>query len=313
VDRVFAKIRNITLRTMPDGSLFPVEISQYDPWVFREAVHNAIAHQDYRLCKSIAVTEFPDRLVIANAGAFLPGSLDAALESQTRPRHYPNAALAEAMVELKMIDTIGSGIRRMFMTQRKRFMPMPDYELQSEEVSVTLPGCIFDSKYTQLLIRRSDLPLADIILLDRLQKGARLGKEAVADLRKKGLVEGRYPNVFPAGEVAAVGGKTAEYIEAKAFDDDFYMHKILQFICQRGAVTREDIEKIISKHLSSTMSESQRRNKIGNLLSVSMRKNRNWIKNTGGQGHSSWSLTTDGLLECRRVNPKCRRRCHQKL
>ena len=309
VDRVFAKIRNITLRTMPDGSLFPVEISQYDPWVFREAVHNAIAHQDYRLCKSIAVTEFPDRLVIANAGAFLPGSIDAALEAQTRPRYYPNAALAEAMVELKMIDTIGSGIRRMFMTQRKRFMPMPDYELRLEEVSVTLPGRIFDSKYTQVLIRRSDLSLADIILLDRIQKGVRIGKESVAGLRKKGLVEGRYPNVFPAGEVAAVGGKNAEYVEAKAFDDDFYMHKILQYICQKGFATRDEVEKLVSKHLSSTMTEGQRKNKIGNILSVSMRRRNGWIESKRNKGLRTWFLTEFGIQECRKANPRCKRLC----
>lgn len=111
----------------------------------------------------------------------------------------------------------------------------------SELLSVTIPGRIFDPKYTQLLIRRSDLPLADIVQLDRLQKGIRLDKEVVSGLRRKGLVEGRYPNVFPAGEVAAARGKTAEHLDAKAFDDDFYAHKILQFICQNGVATRSDI------------------------------------------------------------------------
>lgn len=309
VDRVFVKIRNMTLRTMPDGTLFPVEISQYDPWVFREAVHNAIAHQDYRLCKSIAISEFPDRIVIANAGAFLPGSVNAALDVQTRPRHYPNAALAEAMVELKMIDTIGSGIRRMFMTQRKRFMPMPDYDLSPDEVSVTLPGRILDPKYTQLLIRRSDLPLPDIIHLDRLQKGVRLDKATATELRRKGLVEGRYPNIFPAGEVAAAGEKIAEYVEAKGFDDDFYMHKILQFICPKGSATREEIEKIVSKHLSTTMTADQRRNKIGNLLSISMRRRNGWIASKRVQGKRIWFLTEAGVQECRKTNQKCRRTC----
>ncbi len=307
VEHVFGKIRNMTLRTMPDGSLFPVEIAQYDPWVFREAIHNAIVHQDYRLCRTIALTEFPDRLTIANAGAFLPGSIDAALDSQIRPRNYPNAALAEAMVELKMIDTIGSGIRRMFMTQRKRYMPMPDYDLRPEEVAVTLSGRIVDPKYTQLLIRRSDLPLSDIILLDRLQKGIRLDKAVVAELRRKGLVEGRYPNVYPAGEVAAAGEKTAEYVDAKAFDDDVYMHKILLLICQKGAASRSEIERWVSKHLSSTLSESQKKNKIGNLLSSAMKTRRGWIVNTGGPRQSSWVLTALGVAECRKFNPKFQR------
>ena len=34
------------------------------------------------------------------------------------------------MVSLNMIDTIGSGIKRMFRYQRQRFFPMPDYDLK---------------------------------------------------------------------------------------------------------------------------------------------------------------------------------------
>lgn len=309
VDRVFAKIRNITLRAMPDGTLFPVEISQYDSWVFREAVHNAIAHQDYRLCRNIVISEFPDRLVISNAGAFLPGTLDRALETQTRPRRYPNAALAAAMVELKMIDTIGSGIRRMFLTQRKRFMPLPDYDLDSDGVTVTLAGRILDPKYTQLLIRRADIPLADIVLLDRLQKGMHLPKDAVAELRRGKLIEGRYPRVFPAATVASAGEQEESYLEAKGFDDMFCMHRVLQLLCMNGHATRKKIESVLLKHLSTTLTDVQKKSKIGNLLSVSMGKQRGWIKNDGGKGHSFWILTEKGMVECRKENANCRRTC----
>ena len=46
VDKVLARIRNLTVRELPSGTLFPVEMAQYDPWVIREALHNCIAHQD---------------------------------------------------------------------------------------------------------------------------------------------------------------------------------------------------------------------------------------------------------------------------
>ena len=45
VDQVFAKVRNLTYRYLPNASLFPTEITQYDPWVIRETLHNCIAHQ----------------------------------------------------------------------------------------------------------------------------------------------------------------------------------------------------------------------------------------------------------------------------
>jgi ATP-dependent DNA helicase RecG len=49
------------------------------------------------------------------------------------------------MVNLNMIDTIGSGIKRMFLKQRERFFPMPDYDLsEPERVKVRLFGKVLD-------------------------------------------------------------------------------------------------------------------------------------------------------------------------
>ena len=86
------------------------------------------------------------------------------LEHQSPPEHYRNQWLVEGMVRLRMIDQIGSGIRRMFETQRERFFPLPDYIIDSEStgkprVEVAISGKILDAKYTQLLMRRPDLTL----------------------------------------------------------------------------------------------------------------------------------------------------------
>ena len=108
VDRLFAQVRNLTIRELPDGTLFPVEIDQYDNWVMREALHNCIVHQDYRLQNSIIVIENPEDLLFVNAGEFLPGSIENVLEHDAPQSIYPNKLLADAMVNLNMIDTIGS-------------------------------------------------------------------------------------------------------------------------------------------------------------------------------------------------------------
>ena len=55
---------------MADDSLFPEEVDKYDTWILYEALHNAIAHQDYELAGRISVVEFPDKLVISNLGFF---------------------------------------------------------------------------------------------------------------------------------------------------------------------------------------------------------------------------------------------------
>lgn len=311
VDRIFAKIRNIIIRTMPDGTLFPVEISQYDSWVFREALHNCIAHQDYTLCRNVVVTEYPDRVQFSNMGAFAPGTLEKVLHDDGRPRFYLNRQLTEAMVELNMIDIIGSGIKRMFKKQQKRYMPMPDYDISTapeEMVRVVLYGKVLDERYTRLLIRQTDLSLDEIVLLDKLQKKVRISQDDAKRLRKNKLIEGRYPNVYPAAVIAENTQKVEEYLENRAFDDAFYVQQILNFICIKGSVSRSDIRKWLKDKLSNALTDEQKESKIGNLLSVTMR-GQGLIHNVGGTGHSVWQLTPHGSEICRKNNPGCKRKC----
>lgn len=47
IDKIYAKIRNLKYRYIKDGTLFPDEVDQYEPFVIREAINNCIAHQDY--------------------------------------------------------------------------------------------------------------------------------------------------------------------------------------------------------------------------------------------------------------------------
>lgn len=59
VDKVLSKIRNKTMRELPGGTLFPDTMKQYDDYTIREALHNAIAHQDYTLQQRIVFVESP--------------------------------------------------------------------------------------------------------------------------------------------------------------------------------------------------------------------------------------------------------------
>ena len=79
-DRIFAKIRNLTYRYMPNQlTLFPTETKQYDMWLLRELMNNCIAHSDYTLGGRIYLNEFEDNIVLTNPGTFLPGTIEAAL------------------------------------------------------------------------------------------------------------------------------------------------------------------------------------------------------------------------------------------
>lgn len=112
VDQILSKIRNLTMRELPGGTLFPETMKQYDDYTIREALHNAIAHQDYTLQQRINFVENPDFLYYANGGSFIPGTLQKALATKGPQRHFRNECLCRAMVNFNMIDTVSRGIKK---------------------------------------------------------------------------------------------------------------------------------------------------------------------------------------------------------
>ena len=60
IDNVYAKIRNLKYRYLPEGTLFPEETDQFDPYIIREALNNCIVHQDYTLGGKINLVERED-------------------------------------------------------------------------------------------------------------------------------------------------------------------------------------------------------------------------------------------------------------
>ena len=218
-EAVFEKIRNLKYRYLPDNTLFPTEIYQYEPYVIREALHNCIAHQDYELNDRIIVEEKEDELTFSNSGTFIPGNIETVIQQNT-PQKHRNHFLASAMLNLGMIDIIGSGIRRMFTLQKERFFPLPDYDLsQPEKVIVKIQGKVLNENYTRLLIKNPDMDLSIVMLLDKVQKQNRLSKDEHKFLKSKKFVEGRFPNLFISSHIAAAMQAKAKYIKNRGFDN----------------------------------------------------------------------------------------------
>lgn len=289
VDRVLDCIRKLTLRTMPSGTLFPQEITQYDPWVIREALHNCIAHQDYGLQGRINVVESPHSIMLTNVGTFLPGNVERVIQQDAPLEIYRNPHLAEAMVNLNMIDTQGGGIKRMFQEQIRRFFPLPDYNLsEANRVAVTIRGEILDEQYTRLLMERSDLPMWDIILLDKVQKRIKISREDHKRLKAAKLVEGRYPNLIIAGKVASIAGQKARHIKDRGLDKKYYLDMICELIREHGPVDRKDVDAVLMRKLPEVLTDKQKKVKIHNLLAELARSHR--IKNNGSRARPRWEI-----------------------
>lgn len=271
VEKVYAKIRNLKYRYINPGflTLFPEEIETYDPYVIREALNNAIAHQDYKLGGMINIVEFDDKLVFSNMGSFLPSNVQSVLSADCPQEQYHNPFLVKAMVELKLVDTIGSGIRRMFSIQRKRLFPMPDYDLQNNRVQVTVYGKILNESFSLQLSKNSQLSLSEIEMLNRVQLGKNLSDAEIAILRKNKLIEGRKPHLYVSESVAAATDQMVEYVQNKALSKSMYIEfvkKLVEKNQKRGGTSKKEIVSLLEDKLSQTMDTKQKENYIRNLL-----------------------------------------------
>jgi ATP-dependent DNA helicase RecG len=296
-DKVFGRIRNETVDHMPDGTLFPTPVQQYDPWVVREALHNCVAHQDYVLGGKINVVEHPDRLVLTNLGEFIPQSVEWMLEHQSPPEHYRNQWLIDGMIRLRMIEQAGSGIRRMFVTQRERFFPLPDYTFDTSpqghpRVELTLAGRIMDAKFARALMTRTDLSLQHVLLLDKVQKSQALEVNEVKVLRELGLIEGRAPKLFISAKVADAAGQKARYIHNRGLDDQHYQQLVVGYLRKYKQAKRADIDELLMSKLAAVLTPEQKANKVKNLLQAMKRAK--IIDCEGPRSAAVWFLSKDG-------------------
>ena len=272
-----------------DNTLFPNEVDQYDNYILRELINNCIVHQDYKLHGNINVMEYKDRLIITNEGNFIPETIENVLKDGFSSPYYRNQFLANAMVNLNMIDTVGSGIRRVYDIQKKKFFPMPDYDLsENNRVKVILYGKIIDEKYSKILFEKTNLDIDEVMLLDRVQKGFEITKEQSDYLRKDNLIEGRYSNIYISSDIAKITNKEKDYIDNKGLDNTYYKDYILTYIEKFGRATREDINNLIYPKLPINMSEKNKNNRVRYIISQLRQENK--IENEGSLTKSSWVI-----------------------
>jgi len=269
VQNVYAKIRNIKYRYLQEGTLFPDEVNQFEPYTIREALHNCIAHQDYTMGGKINLVEREDDILIfSNSGDFIPKSVESVINADAPETQYRNPFLANAMVNLNMIDTVGSGIKRLFVIQKDKYFPLPDYNLSGRKVTVTIIGKVIDLNYARKLAQMRELSLPEIMLLDKVQKNKELTDDEIKILRTKALIEGRKPNIHISSIVATETDQKSEYMKQRGIDDGYCQKIILDYLQKFNEGKKEDFEKILLVKLPDVLDIEQKRNKIKNNLQL---------------------------------------------
>lgn len=297
VDKIFAKIRNKTMRELPGGTLFPDTMKQYEDYSIREALHNCIAHQDYTLGGRITLVENEGFLYYSNRGSFIPGSVEKVLRDKGPQKDYRNTCLSHGMVHFNMIDTVGRGIPKLFKEQRRRFFPMPEYEINdsAKTVSVTIYGIASDDAYTDLLKSDSTLSLMECLWLDAVRTHRPITKEAARHLKDKKLIEGKAPRYNIALSVAKKVQQIGQYTRETGLNKKAQVKLILQLAFNAGSAgfKRAVAFEIIEQSLPASMTKTQKLNHVSHMLR-DMQTDGLLKKNASGK---SWLITTKGKQE----------------
>jgi ATP-dependent DNA helicase RecG len=122
-DFVGTLLREFT-RLGPDGKF--VTTPELPPFVWQEAITNAVIHRSYGIRgRQTEVFLFDDRLEVIS-----PGELPGSLRTETlRGSHLSrNPRIVRVMAELRYVRDFGEGIDRMFREMEAASLPPPEYE-----------------------------------------------------------------------------------------------------------------------------------------------------------------------------------------
>jgi ATP-dependent DNA helicase RecG len=295
--QVLGRIRNPNIKLFPATQLIATELPRYDTQVVLEALHNCIAHQDYAQGGRIVVEEIGSRLRFSNEGGFVDGQPDDYVDGSRTPTIYRNPWLAAAMNSIGMIDKGGFGIRDMFGKQRARYLPMPDYAGSSLNKTVfNIFGQAIDENYSRLLMERTDLPIEQVVWLDRVQKNMEIDANQAAILKRAGLIEGRKPSWHVSALIANLTNRRAEYTRTRGLDDLHFKRLVVEHLKRFESATGGELRKLILDKLPDVLTEQQRLNKARNLLTaLSKRGVDGWkiAADRRGAGAPLWRLVKD--------------------
>ena len=115
-----------------------------------------------------------------------------------------------------------------------------------------------------------------------------IDKESFYMLKKKNLVEGRYPNIFVSFIIADAVGEKASYIHNRGLDERVCRELIIKTLSIQPS-TRQEIFSVLDKGaLPAVLDHEQKMKKVSNILQNM--KSEEIIYPTGSRRYTKWRL-----------------------
>ena len=249
--------------------LFKLRIPAFPLDVVREVVLNAVTHRDYTNSGEVLIRQTASELVVTSPGGFIGGiTLQNILHHESSPR---NRTLANAFLKLRLVESAGTGRRKIFIPMLEYGKRMPRYEADGSQVTLHVYDETFDHAMASLVARwhgeGKDIGLDGLIVPTYLKEHRYISTDDAATLLqldrdttiavldamshpKREIFE-RKVNVRPATFylVKPVAndliGKVA-YSKSKGIDSAKYAELVRGFLEDHGSISNKECRQLLS-------------------------------------------------------------------
>jgi ATP-dependent DNA helicase RecG len=166
-----------------------IDKEDYPYYAIREALVNAVVHRDYTYSGSTLIHIFEDRMEFVSIGGLVAGlTLNDIMLGVSESR---NKNLAACFYRLKLIESYGTGIQRIYESYSK-YGVEPEFKLSENAFMVVLPNANYrqdlegnDEKVLRIIKNKENVSRKEV------EKELGLSKSTVNLILKKLLKEGK--------------------------------------------------------------------------------------------------------------------------
>jgi ATP-dependent DNA helicase RecG len=204
------------------------DIKSFNEEVVREAVINSCVHRSYAFSDDVFIKQYPDELIITNAGGFPAGvSKENILTINSRPR---SKRLSEVLQKTGFIERSGQGVDKMFSRCIMESKPLPDYSnTDATQVDLRLKAKIIDGAFYLFLkkvqsTREDELNVFELLTLYKVRQGisTNLHEASVEKLLRDGLIKSQ----SSADRKYVLGDLYYEFAEQPAYIKEYRVNDL---------------------------------------------------------------------------------------
>ncbi len=239
------------------------DVPYFNEEVIRESINNAVAHRDYNRNSETVIKQYPQKLVITNAGGFPYGvTIENILTTPSTPR---NRLLSDVLSKTGIVERSGQGMDKIFYNTLSEGKAAPDYSHSDAfKVELVLSSIMYDKAFAlfiesiqQNLTEENKLSVFEIIALDKIRRNSDtkiIDKTIINKLIDRNLIEKRGKtngiHYILCRSYYEFTGNEAEYSKKSDWDLSQMTSIILPYLQKYNKAKMGDFVKLLDGHLT---------------------------------------------------------------